>query len=84
MLILYRIKHKETGLYFKASKHRSPSNLSPTGKVYVRKPSLKNAAGRYRHPADQPDKWASASRWPTRPSTIEDWEVEVLHAVAQD
>jgi hypothetical protein len=40
-MTVYRIKHKPTGLFFQPT-NRTTANLGCNGKVYTRKPSLKN------------------------------------------
>lgn len=44
-IVVYKLRHIPTDLYFTPSRHPHNNNLSTTGKVYNRKPSL-NMLGR--------------------------------------
>lgn len=45
MIKFYKIRHKETGFFFKPLKHPDKNNLSKFGKIYARKPTLKHLQG---------------------------------------
>lgn len=46
----YKLRHKPTGLFYKPSNFAyggNKSNLSEKGKVYIKKPSIRNMCGLY-------------------------------------
>ena len=73
---LWRLKHIPTGLYFKPSKHRSKSNLSPKGKVYTIKPTCKWMGRHYHHPDDVP--CHSIGKIPVRKVINSEWIAEEI------
>lgn len=90
----YRIKHLPTGLYFTPSRHIKvgdgyvKSNLSRTGKLYLRKPTLRFLDGTFYNHLGTPRKilrQAELGRPPLfhdeaflTPVDLTEWEIEVL------
>ena len=73
-LILYKLRHKPTGLYFKPSKHMNKCNLSPKGTVYTQRPKKPESIYMPQDVKEDPRN-PKLSKTPA-----EDWETVILEA----
>lgn len=73
-MIMYKIRHKPTGLFFKPAKYPYKSNLSKNGKVYHTKPSLRYLGERYYHPIEKKSRW-DTKNYEQRRVILENWEI---------
>ena len=67
--IVYKLRHKPTGLFFIHYETRHKRNLSASGKVYTHRPSLSYVAYGYR------DEQSKFVKYTTKSQVSDEWEI---------
>lgn len=81
MTVVYKLRHKETGLFWKPDSGSS-GNVSKSGKLYFKKPSLVYVTGTMvskhlveKHGITVPEKFYSSYGKISAMRNVEEWEV---------